>query len=85
MLHLGSLENAEQALQVVSPLHVQLTLPATRNDDSDNDNDNIVILHGLLPAAELGRDLEAVGEEVVKVLHAVVHQVPASATSHYDT
>ena len=85
MLHLGSLENAEQALQVVSPLHVQLSLPATRSDDSDSDNDidNIVILHGLLPAAELGRDLEAVGEEVVKVLHAVVHQVPA--TSNYDT
>ena len=85
MLHLGSLENAQQALQVVSPLHVQLSLPVTRSDDSDSDDDidNIVILHGLLPAAELGRDLEAVGEEVVKVLHAVVHQVPD--TSHYDT
>ena len=83
MLHLGSLENAQQALQVVSPLHVQLSLPATRKDDSDDDNDNIVILHGLLPAAELGRDLEAVREEVVKVLHAVIHQIPA--TSHYDT
>ena len=80
MLHLGSLENAQQALQVVGPLHVQLTLPATRNDDddNDNDNDNIVNLHGLLPAAELGGDLQAVGEEVVEVLHAVVHQVPAT-------
>ena len=76
MPHLGSLENAQQALQVVGPLHVQLTLSVTRNDDDDNDN--MVILHGLLPAAELGGDLQAVGEEVVEVLHAVVHQVPAT-------
>ena len=31
---------------------------------------------GLLGARELGCDLQAVGEQVVVVLHAVVHRVP---------
>ena len=35
MPHLGSLENAQEALQVVGPLHVQLTLSVTRIDDDD--------------------------------------------------
>ena len=33
-------------------------------------------LYWLLPAGELCRDLHAVGEEVVVVLHAVIHYVP---------
>ena len=61
MLHLGSLENAEQALQVVSPLHVQLSLPATRKDDNDSDNIISLSYTGFfqqLSSAVISRQLE---------------------------
>ena len=40
-----------------------------------------VHVHALLwlfPTRELGSDLEAVGEQIVEVLHPVVHKVPLS-------
>ena len=40
-----------------------------------------MVAGGTLPAGELCSQLQAAGEQIVKVLHAIVHQVPLGAVA----